>query len=115
MSGLSELPATWRAHAEVLAKYEDSRGAAITRAHADELEAAIRSVEDEALTLSAAASESGMSASRLRHMIAEGRLQNAGRKGAPRIRRGDLPRKATRPAGAFNADETARRVLRRVG
>ena len=64
------------------------------REGAAELERALRDDESDALTLAKAALASGYWAEHLRHLIARGELQNAGRRGAPRVRRGDLPRKA---------------------
>jgi hypothetical protein len=60
---------------------------------ADELQRALRAAEADILTVPEAARESGYSADRLKELIREGKIPNAGRKHAPRIRRGDLPRK----------------------
>ena len=57
---------------------------AVTRSHADEL-----------LNLTEASRESGYSADYLGTLIRQGKLINAGRPHAPRIRRRDLPRKAS--------------------
>jgi hypothetical protein len=65
---------------EVLRDFE-----AVTKGHGDQL-----------LTLIEAGRESGYSAEYLRALIRQGRLANAGRPHAPRIRRRDLPRKASR-------------------
>ncbi len=73
---------------------------------ASELEAVLREHELEALTLEQAVAESGLSYSALEKALRQHRLPNAGTKGAPRIRRRDMPRKgATRAAegGAFAA------------
>ena len=107
----AELAARWREDAELLRRY-GSPLADVALRHADELEAALRTVADDALDLATAARESGYSASRLRHMVAAGTLANAGRKGAPRIRRGDLPRKRRGCSGPFDAAATARDLLR---
>ena len=56
-----------------------------------------------------ASAESGYSESRLRHLVAAGELQNAGKKGAPRIRRSDLPKKAA-GVNVFDATAAARRT-----
>jgi len=56
----------------------------------------------EALSLPQAASESGYSADHLAREVRVGRIPNAGRRGAPRIRRGDLPRKPGRIQDAFS-------------
>ena len=75
------------------------------------------------LTLAEAALESGYSVDHLRHAVASGQIANAGRRGAPRIRRADLPKKpgapATAPAGGYDPDADARslagKTLRRLG
>jgi hypothetical protein len=54
----------------------------------------MRTAEDERLTLAQAAREANMHADTLRHLVSAGRIPNAGKKGAPRIRRKDLPRRA---------------------
>ena len=107
----AELAARWRADAVLLERY-GSPLAAVCLRHADELDAALRTVADDALDLAAAARESGYSPDRLRHMVAAGTLPNAGRKGSPRIRRGDLPRKRRGTSGPFDAAATARDLLR---
>ena len=108
---LAELATRWRQDAEVCARYGDERGAGVLRQVADELDAAVRAAADEELTLEAAAAESGYSRDRLRHMVADGEIQNAGRRGAPRIRRGDLPRKKSKKCDPFDPAATARRVV----
>ncbi|MDO8500457.1 MAG: hypothetical protein Q7S20_01280 [Gemmatimonadaceae bacterium] len=107
----NELAKHWRQDAETLERY-DSQLAGVCRGHADELDAALRSVADDALDLATAAHESGYSRDRLRHMLAEGAIPNAGRKGSPRIRRGDLPSKSRANMGGFDAVAAARGVLR---
>jgi hypothetical protein len=42
--------------------------------------------------------------------LAAGTIPNAGRKGKPRIRRGDLPKKATRTVSAYDVDRDARAI-----
>jgi hypothetical protein len=100
------LAAVWRDRAEQLRRWAGAEGAAVAwEAAAAELDAALREVDGEALTLSEAAAESGYAARTLRQMVAEGTLPNAGRRNAPRIRRADLPR---RPAKARPTDYDAR-------
>lgn len=60
---------------------------------ADQLEEALDSEHNEALTLQEAAEESGYSADHLGRLVRDGKIPNAGRPGAPRIKRGDLPLK----------------------
>lgn len=48
---------------------------------------------DELLNLRAAADASGYSTRQLKRLIDEEKIANHGRKGSPRVRRGDLPKK----------------------
>lgn len=50
--------------------------------------------QDGILSLNEAARESGYSAEHLQRLVANGDIPNAGQKGKPRVRRGDLPKKA---------------------
>lgn len=107
----NELAVKWREDADTLARYAPEL-ARIALAHAEELDAALRAVDDDALDLATAAKESGYSVDRLRHMVRSGVIRDAGRKHAPRIRRGDLPRKPkAKAAGGFNAADAARSLL----
>jgi hypothetical protein len=65
---------------------------------AEELEARQREYQLEALSLCEAEEETGLSYSALQKMVADGRVYNVGEKHQPRVRRGDLPRKAGRLA-----------------
>jgi hypothetical protein len=112
MTALQELAARWREQADTLDRWQDSRGAALLRQAATELLDAIEEAGDEELNLEAAARESGYSDRRLRELIAEGAIPNAGRKGAPRVRRRDLPKKA-RSASSYDAEADALSLLRR--
>ncbi len=106
-----DLATRWRADAEVLDRNGAEQLARICRTHADEIDHALQQEADEALSLTEAAAASGYSTDRLRHMITEGKISNAGRRGAPRIRRGDLPVKprgsTDAGAGATGFDATA--------
>lgn len=110
------LPDSWRDRADELERYAPPAAAAFREA-ADELEEALRLAAEESLTLQEAADESGYSTRRLRELLADGTIPQAGRKGAPRIRRGDLPIKpgAAAPTGydydvEADADALAGRV-----
>lgn len=107
----ADLAARWRQDAETFARYGDEQMAHVCRSHADELESSLRSQADDVLDLATAAEVSGYSADRLRHKVAAGEIPNAGRRGSPRVRRGDLPVKPRRAAGAFDAAAVARDVL----
>ena|SRR5579883_303721 len=88
------LPQAWRQRA---ADLRHLAGAAVEgAAHAyevaaDELEAALRLVSDELLTLPKAADISGYSPEHPGRLVRSGQIRNYGRRHSPRIRRGDLP------------------------
>lgn len=117
MEPLTELAESWLTDAEVLERYGDERGAELNRLHARELREALRSHERETLTLAEAAEESGYSKRHLRALISDGTIPNAGEKGRPQIRRGDLPMKpgssSAGPIG-FDADSEADAILESV-
>lgn len=89
-----DLVIRWRNDADLLEIYGDVRGAAAARLHAQQLEEALRAQANELLTPNEAERASGYSKRRLRELEAEGKLRNHGRKGSPRFRRSELPRKA---------------------
>lgn len=110
MKALHQLADRWEAEAETLERYNDERGAATARLHATELREAVRAQPDKHLSPPEASSVSGYSRRRLRELEAEGRLENHGRKGAPRYRRGDLPTKP-RTNDGFDAVAEARSLM----
>jgi hypothetical protein len=91
---LRALSRVWRDRAETLRRYGSDASAATLEACADDLDEALRGLDETLLTLEQAAAESGYSAEHLGRLVREGKVRNAGRKGAPRIARQDLPRKA---------------------
>jgi hypothetical protein len=97
MGLVTDLLETWTVEAgDLRDRYALETAARICEAHVRELRSALLSVEDELLTVSQAAAESGYSAQHIRALVYERTLPNAGRKGRPRIRRGDLPKKPPR-------------------
>ena len=84
----------WRCEAETLRKLGATAQAVLLESCVDELEAAQQEQALEALTLNQATQESGYSYSALQKKVASGELPNMGTKNRPRVRRGDLPRKA---------------------
>src|SRR6266704_314927 len=97
-SGPGDLPTTWRERAAFLQQFGDPTSARLWQLAAVELEATLKAVGDETLTLVEAAALSGYSADHLGHLVRHGQLRNVGRKNAPRIRRADLPiRSPTKP------------------
>ena len=107
-----ELATQWRQDAEMFDRYSATQLADVCRRHADDLDSALRSADDDVLDLATAARESGYSAERLRHLVADKTVPNAGRKGSPRIRRGDLPSKRRPTVGGFDAATVAGDLLR---
>jgi hypothetical protein len=77
--------------ASVLARYEDTRMASACQAIADEIQAALADHEESAVSLRQAAELGGYTPEHLGRLIREGKIENAGRKNAPRIRRRDVP------------------------
>lgn len=91
---LIELAATWRNRAAGLKPYAPSAAQAYADAAA-ELELRLQTSDDVKLKLRPAARECGFTAEHLGRMVRDGLLRNYGRKNAPLVRRGDLPKKAT--------------------
>jgi hypothetical protein len=79
-----------------------------------DLEAVARDEGMELLTLTQAALRSGYSPDTLGRMVANGTLQNMGRKNAPRVRAVDLPRKALRPTSRISQVQDASRQSARA-
>ena len=117
MSALG-LSAEWRRHAETLRAFGAAAQAEAVDRCADELERALASEEGELLTLQQAACLSGYSTDHLGRLIRQGTLRNLGRPRAPRVRRGDLPRKAAalpgQTAGLHLLGADPRQVARAV-
>src|SRR5687768_11660431 len=94
---VSELAATWRSRATELRRWAAAEGAACAlEGAARELEAALRGQGEELLTLAQAARESGYSDEHVGRMVRMGKIPNAGRPSAPRVRRADLPKRLSR-------------------
>ncbi|MEJ7810400.1 MAG: hypothetical protein WKG32_08305 [Gemmatimonadaceae bacterium] len=114
---LAALPAAFRADAVTLRDYGDERGALLLERVAGRVGDAIARAAAELLTLERAAELGGYSADHLGRLLTSGVIPNAGRKGAPRIRLADLPRKAgaLRPASDLGiVGATKAQVARRV-
>lgn len=88
------LAEVWRARAANLAAWALADAARVWQLAADELDQHERECALQTLTLAEAAEASGYSQSHLGRMVAEGKIENAGERGSPRVRRGDLPRRA---------------------
>jgi hypothetical protein len=93
MSSLAaaSLVTEWRIRAVELRRYGAEAQAVTLERAAQELEDAATRVSDDLLTLAQAATEGGYSPDHLGRMIRDGKVPNAGRPNAPKIRRRDLP------------------------
>lgn len=93
------LPHNWRQRAEQLRDWGGSAEVVrLWERAASELEQALQVAGSETLSLTEAARVSGLSAGYLGDLVRAGKLSNAGRKHAPRIRRADLPVTNEKPA-----------------
>ena len=111
-----DLAARWREEAGLLRGYGASEAGAAAELHAQQLTDAVAEAASEILTLDEAASVSKYSKRRLRELVADGSIPNSGRKGAPRIRRGDLPKRAkSKKTDSFDAGVEARGILDETG
>lgn len=90
---IAELVHTWREEAELYRRRGLEDAAKLTDSLADELEAHVRGLRNETVTLTEAAEMSGYTADYLGKLIRRGHLPNAGRKNAPRLYLTDVPRR----------------------
>lgn len=90
---LAQLATSWRSDAETLRRRGCEEAARLLATCADELDEARSAGDDEPLSLADAAQVSGYSRAHLRRLLADGALRDVAARGAPRLRRGDLPRK----------------------
>jgi hypothetical protein len=113
----ADLPAAWRDHAARLRPFAPSAAHAFDVAAA-QLERALTEADETLLTLGEAARASGYSSDHLGRLVRAGRIPNAGRPYAPRIRRRDLPRRARAAVAdgaqaAYDAGADARKLVSR--
>ena len=92
----------WREHAVLLRQYRNDQQAELLEDRAAELETALQEQDDQLLNLTEAARISGYTADHLGKLVREGKITNYGRPNAPKVRRGDLPRKPTLPGAHAN-------------
>ncbi len=108
MKALADLVEQWQDEAAVLRRCGRERTATLCETHATQLMEAFGAYLFEPLSIEVAVQESGYSASRLYRLVESGVVENAGRPGAPLIRRVHLPRKARMHArGSLSGDRVA--------
>ena len=115
---IKDLSKRWRKLAQLFRSHADKPLALAYEKCAEELEEALSEEGDRLLTLQEASRISGYSADHLGRAVREGKVKNAGRHGAPRIRLRDLPKKAveqlptaTRPEHYKNATAIVQSVI----
>ncbi len=106
MSDVRNLVAEWRARAELFRRHGVEQAAATIEVLAAELEAVLQADDGRRLTLRQGSEESGYSVDHLARLVREGKLANVGRKYAPRVRRGDLPKRVAKHSDVADADDT---------
>lgn len=94
MSAVAALPDRWRAKAQDFAAFGANAQATTCTLLADELEAALQVQDVATVTLAEASRIGGYSTEHLARLVRSGQLPNAGRKGAPRLHRRDVPTRA---------------------
>jgi hypothetical protein len=110
-----QLVAEIRKEAEVLRLWGADAQAGAAEAMADRIEGRLEAWRLESLTIAEGSTESGYSEAHLRRLIAGGRVPNRGDRGSPRVRRSDLPKKASRLRSSPGEPDLAGDVLRARG
>lgn len=107
---LHMLPSIFREEAAYLRRYHAESGAEAFEEAASLVERSLAAESDELLRIPEAALLTGYSADTLRRAIRSGHLSNKGKRGAPRVRKGELlsayPKKIAHTGGS-TYDETA--------
>jgi hypothetical protein len=107
----------WEKDAQLLAQYGSPQQADVLRHCSQKLFEVIKSEKEVLLTLTLASQVSGYSADHLGRMVGDGKLTNYGRKGSPKLRLGDLPKKpravVADMSAKYDADTDARSLLAR--
>lgn len=106
-----DLPAQWRETASQVERFAPAVAIAF-RECAVALEHELAAADNATMTLTEAAIASGLSKDHIRHQLASGSLPNAGKKGRPRVRAGDLPRKAARRQSGYDPRADALRLVK---
>jgi hypothetical protein len=112
---LHRLAERWKGDADRFEEWNpDGPVAGVLRRCAAQLEVALSERAAEAMTLQQAAEAGGYSPRHLRNLLADGTVPNIGRKGAPRIARGDVPMKPGHGTADddFDVDAAARKLSR---
>ena len=113
----NELASQWEKDAKLLAQYGSPQQAELLRDCSKKLFETIKREQEVLLTLAVAAQLCGYTSDHLGKLIKAGKLPNHGRKGSPKVRLGDLPKKAravvTGNSTMYDAVADARSILSR--
>lgn len=105
---IGDVIAQWMERGQLLAGLRAQvDGATIVADFVADLQRIETAETDDLLTLTEAAKECGYNADSLGRMIRENRLTNHGRPNAPRVRRGELPRRARSDLGLEDSSALA--------
>lgn len=92
-----DLVSKWTAKREDWSRFKAQvDGVAVCDELLEDIAAVIATSQNTVLTLRKAAEVSGYSEDHLGRQVLQGKIPNAGRKGSPRIKAGDLPRRIVR-------------------
>ena len=108
---ISILVDEWRASADAFREHAQVSVAIAYERCADRLEELLEDARSTPLTLKEASEFGGYSEDHLGRLVREGAIPNAGRKGAPRISRADVPIKAGSVAPAPSSAEVDREQI----
>lgn len=111
LSTIRNLADRWEREADRLRARGLEREAQMEESFAEELRDTLTLVETDTVTLQEAAALGGYSYSHLQHLVSEGEIENVGEKGAPRIRRADVPVKPGHGNGRRTVEEALDRDL----
>lgn len=112
MNPVPELCGRWRDRAADLRRYGADPQARALEACADELERLIREHENEELTLDDAADVQGVTRRTIERKIERGEIENVGKPGKPRVRRGDVVTAGPRLVNDRGEPDVAEELLR---
>jgi len=103
----------WQAEAEMLRRRGADSQAGAIESMVEEVQTSYLQYFDEGLPLKQASEESGYTADHLGRQVRNGRIPNAGRRGAPQILRRHLPRKLGQPLAGFSSDVSSKEQIAR--
>ena len=117
---IDELRARWQNARDLYQELGPEGHSRLVEAFLRDIEQLEAGEQDKILTLAEASEYSGYSTEHVGRLIRNGKIPNAGRPGAPRVRAGDLPRRspprrlAREETGTYNPVTDARSLVSRL-